>query len=792
MTRKPTRSKKNKTTSRKRSGKAAKPSFFHRFRSTLIKLAITGLAVLMMLLAWVDAIITEKFDGRKWQIPAKVYASPLELYEGRQINPDKLQKQLKQQGYQAVSNVRRPGTFSRQGNGYVIYSRGFHFPDGDEMPRKAKVRIAGDKVTSLRDHRGSVLPLLRLDPQLIGGIYPSSYEDRLLIRATQTPKYLIPGLLAVEDRDFYDHFGLSVSGIARAFWVNLQAGGVVQGGSTLTQQLVKSFYLSNERTLTRKAKEALMSIALDLRYDKDEILETYLNEIYLGQQGRRAIHGFGLASQFYFSQPLQELDLARTALLVGIVKGPSYYNPRRYPQRARARRNLVLDVMVSEGLVPKAEAERSKRLPLGVVSRAQLDGNAFPAYLDLVKQQLRQDYDNQDLTSEGLRIFTHMDPLLQRQAQTSMSGALQQLDRKGKPRLQGAMVVTSAQTGDVLAVVGDRQSGYAGFNRAIEARRPVGSLLKPAIYLTALQQGYTLGSIISDAPVEVQGTKESWKPRNYDKKSHGNVLLYDALLKSYNQAAARLGMQLGLDNVLATLQTLGLNASIPAYPSVLLGSSALSPLEMTAMYQTFATGGFRAQPRAIRAVVNAQGETLKRYALEITQVVADEPMALVRHAMTGVMKEGTGRGVYRQLDPAIRVAGKTGTTNDQRDSWFAGFSDDLLAVVWVGNDDNTPTHLTGSSGALRVWGNFMRQVAPSSLHEPSGDRIRWTWIDRTNGLKGRQMCDNTVRLPYVAGTEPAGSSRRCGTGIRSKPEVSPPAADKKESLLDKFKAWFQS
>ena len=483
---------------------------------------------------------------------------------------------------------------------------------------------------------------------------------------------------------------------------------------------------------------------------------------------------------FYFAQPLQELSLARTALLVGIVKGPSYYNPRRYPERALARRNLVLDVMVKEGLVPEVEAARSKRLPLGIVSRAQMDRNAFPAYLDVVKQQLRQDYDSQDLTSEGLRVFTHMDPVVQQQAQASLQRSLKQLDRKGESKLQGAMVVTSAQTGDVVAVIGDRQTGYAGFNRALEARRPVGSLLKPAIYLTALEQGYTLGSLVSDGPVEVQGPKKSWKPQNYDKRSHGQVTLYDALVNSYNQAAARLGMQLGLKNVLSSFRTLGLEADVPAYPSVLLGSVSLSPMEVAGMYQTFATGGFRAAPRTIRAVVNPQGETLKRYALAINQAFEPEKMALIEYAMTGVMQQGTGKSVYRRLDKSIRVAGKTGTTNDLRDSWFAGFTDDLLAVVWVGYDDNTPTHLTGSSGALRVWGDFMAQAGARSLRKPDSDGITWTWIDRRNGLQGGKVCGNSVRLPFLSGSEPRQRSEHCGV------------VEQGEGLLDKFKAWFRS
>ena len=282
-----------------------------RWGSLFLKLCLTGSILVAAAAVYLDATVTRQFEGKKWAIPAKVYARPIELYEGKLIAPDELQAQLKRQGYQAVRTVSRPGTFSRNGNQFVIYSRGFHFPDGTEQSRYANVRFTGNEVSILTSQQGSKLPLLRLDPQPIGGIYPASYEDRLLIRSSQAPKYLIPGLLAIEDRDFYDHYGVSVTSIARAMVVNLKAGGVVQGGSTITQQLVKNFFLSNERTLTRKAKEAIMALLLEFHYSKDEILETYLNEVYLGQQGRRAIHGFGMASQFYFAQPLQELNLAR-------------------------------------------------------------------------------------------------------------------------------------------------------------------------------------------------------------------------------------------------------------------------------------------------------------------------------------------------------------------------------------------------------------------------------------------------------------------------------------------------
>ena len=749
-----------------------------RWGSLFLKLCLTGTILVTAAAVYLDATVTQQFEGKKWAIPAKVYARPVELYEGNLIAPDELQAQLKRQGYQAVRTVSRPGTFSRSGNQFVIYSRGFHFPDGAEQSQYTNVRFANNQVISLTGQQGNKIPLLRLDPQPIGGIYPSSYEDRLLIRSSQAPKYLIPGLLAIEDRDFYDHYGVSVTSIARAMVVNIKAGGVVQGGSTITQQLVKNFFLSNERTIVRKAKEALMALLLELHYSKDDILETYLNEVYLGQQGRRAIHGFGMASEFYFAQPLQELNLARTALLVAMVKGPSYYNPRRYPERSLERRNLVLDVLADRGLVPRIEAERSKKLPLGVVSREQVKTNAFPAYIDLVKRQLRNDYNETDLTSDGLRIFTNLDPVIQRKAQNSVSNTLKKLDNSNE--LQGAMVVTSAQTGDLLALVGDRNPGYAGFNRAVEAYRPVGSLLKPAIYLTALEQPqhYSLTTLVDDTPVKIKdGQGGFWEPQNYDKKSNGQVPLYQALARSYNQAAANTGMKLGLSNVLNTIERMGVSTDLPPYPSILLGSASLAPIDVANMYQTIASGGFQMPIRAIDAVVDNQGNALKRYSLSVERVVEAEPMELLRTAMSIGMKEGTGSRAYQTISSNTRLGGKTGTTNDQRDSWFAGYSGNLMSVVWLGKDDNAPTQLTGSSGALRVWSRFMSSVPLQSVQPLRGAELEMVWVDPGSNSRSHQYCEGARQLPYIKASIP-----KVYGGCN-------PAKD--SSVIDKIKAWFQ-
>ena len=755
-----------------------------RWQSIVLKLGLTLTVLVGASAVYLDAALVKQFEGKKWAIPAKVFARPVELYVGKKIALADLLVQLRRQGYQPVEKVSRPGTFARNHNRLEIYSRGFHFPDGSEPPRRAIVDVNNGEVVRLLGQDRRTLPLLRLDPQPIGGIYPASYEDRMLIRLDQTPRYLVPALLAIEDQDFYDHFGLSPTSIARAMLANLKAGEVVQGGSTITQQLVKNLFLTNERSLARKVKEAFMAPLLEQHATKDQILETYLNEVYLGQQGRRAIHGFAMASQFYFAQPLQELDLARTALLVAIVKGPSYYDPRRHPQRAMARRNLVLDVLVEQAIITPAEAQRSKQLPLGVVSKEVVSTNDFPAYIDMVRAQLREHYNERDLTHEGLRIFTNMDPVIQRKAQKSVTDVLNQLDnqRQDTP-LQGAMVVSSAQTGDLLAIVGDRNPGYAGFNRAIEARRPVGSLIKPAVYLTALERPnqYTLTTPVNDQSLKISdGQGGYWQPKNYDGKSHGPVPLYQALAKSYNQATVSTGMAVGLASVLDTLNRLGIEQTLPPYPSVLLGSPSMSPVEITNMYQTIASGGYRMPLRAIDAVVDSQGQPLTRYGLSVERVVQPEPMELLRTALGLVMTEGTGYGAYQYVKPGVALGGKSGTTNDLRDSWFAGYANDLVAVSWLGYDDNRPTRLTGSSGALKVWGHFMASAQAQSVTPLKNANIRREWVNpQADGLS-QQYCQGARLLPYIKGSEP-----RIYRGCKRLENV----VDDTDSIIRRFLDW---
>ncbi len=749
-----------KTTSRPTrkaaSPRKAKPS--KRWLGLLFKLFIVAVVLLAGVLIYLDAVVQEKFSGKRWTVPAKVYARPLELFAGQKLNKQDFLTELNALGYRNETSASSAGAVSVNGNTVELHTRGFQFYEGAEPAQAVRVRFSGGSVASLTKANGSPLAVARLEPLLVGGLYPAHQEDRILIRLDQVPELLPQALIAVEDRDFYQHHGVSLKSIARALWVNTSSGSLRQGGSTLTQQLVKNFFLTNERTLTRKVTEALMSVLIELHYSKEEILEAYLNEVFLGQDGQRAVHGFGLASQYFFSQPLAELKLQQIALLVAMVKGPSYYNPRRQPERALERRNLVINLLAEQGIVDEQQAEQAKKTPLGITKRGSLANTTYPGFLDLVKRQLREDYRDQDLTEEGLSIFTSFDPILQRKAEESLTQTYKQLaGRKGIDEVESAVVVSNPETGEVLALLGSRQPRYAGFNRALDAVRPIGSLIKPAVYLTALEQPsqYTLTHYLQDETFSVKSRNgQVWTPQNYDRKEHGTVFLYQGLAQSYNLSTAKLGLEMGVPRVLNTVRRLGVERDWPAYPSMLLGAGSLSPIEVADMYQTIANGGFNTPLRAIRSVLNAEGEPLGRYPYSIEQRFDAGAIYLTQEAMRRVMTEGTGRSVYNRVPDSTVLAGKTGTSNDLRDSWFAGFGQDLLAVVWMGRDDNGQTPLTGASGALQVWANFMQQAAPRSLNMSPPDNIVTVWVDAYSGLGSAKDCPGAVQMPYIRGSEP--------------------------------------
>ncbi|MCG7968768.1 MAG: penicillin-binding protein 1B [Candidatus Thiodiazotropha taylori] len=724
---------------------------------------ITLTLAMLLYTLYLDRVVQARFEGQRWSLPAKVYGRSLALYPGAPVTLEHLEQTLLGLGYRQVKHPDRPGEYSRYRGRVLLRTRPFHFPDIDRPSDYMEVTLGSQGVRSLkRASSGEPVGHYRIEPRLIGSLSSAHGEDRILLSREALPELLVDALIAVEDRNFHHHFGVDPIAIARALWANLRAKRVVQGGSTLTQQLVKNFFLNPQRSLWRKFNEALMALILDWRYSKDEILQAYANEIYLGQQGGRAIHGFALASRFYFNRPLQELDLPRLAMLVTLVRGPSAYDPRRHPKQARQRRHLVLQLMRDQGVIDAQQAAKAQQAPLGV-EQGSLHSSGSPAFMDLVKRQLRRDYKEADLNAGGLRVFSTLDPWLQERAELALSKQLKRLEKArgiASGTLQGAVTLADVETGEVTALVGDRNPRFAGFNRALDAVRPVGSLIKPAVYLSALDQPgrYQLFTPLEDKPIRIKGANgEIWAPDNYDNLIHEDVNLQQALVESLNLATVHLGLSVGLKSVLDSLYQLGIRRPISAYPSLLLGAVSLSPLEMTQMYQTLANGGFSATLKSIREVTDSQGEPLSRYPLEIESRADSKAVYLLRQALQEVTRSGTGKALQWLLPDDTAVAGKTGTTDKLRDSWFAGFDRRRVSVAWIGRDDNAPTGLTGSSGAMRVWADLMNSIGIQSLLEDLPRGVEMVAIDPASGLRG-EGCRNAVDYPVISGSITLGSA----------------------------------
>ncbi|MCU7803722.1 MAG: penicillin-binding protein 1B [Candidatus Thiodiazotropha sp. (ex Lucinoma borealis)] len=753
-------------------------------RSSWKRWLLLGLVTLMLsailYTIYLDHIVQARFEGQRWAVPAKVYGRTLDLYPGASVTSKHLTQTLDGLGYRQVKHPDQPGYYSSYRRRFLLRTRAFHFPDIDRPSDYLEVVIDGQGVISLkRAGNGDPIGHYRIEPRLIGSLTSTHGEDRILLKRDQLPALLVNALIAIEDRNFYQHIGIDPIAIGRALWANLVAKRVVQGGSTLTQQLVKNFFLSADRTLWRKFNEVLMALILDWRYDKDEILEAYANEIYLGQQGGKAIHGFALASRFYFNRPLQELDLSRLATLVTLVRGPSAYDPRRHPQQAEKRRDLVLQLMVDQGVISQQQATQASDTPLSV-EQGDRRSSGSPAFMDLVKRQLRRDYREEDLNAGGLRIFSTLDPWFQSRAEQAISQQLKVLEEAHgivKGTLQGALTLADVETGEVMALVGDRNPQFAGFNRALDAIRPVGSLIKPAIYLSALSQPnrYHLLSTLEDRPIRIKGANgEIWAPRNYDNLSHDQVTLQQALVESLNLATVSLGLSVGLESVIDNLHRLGIQRPLEPYPSLLLGAVSLSPLEMTQMYQTLANGGYSATLKSIRDVTDGQGKPLSRYPLSIESRVDTRAVFLLKHALNEVTRSGTAKALQWLLPGEVEVAGKTGTTDKLRDSWFAGFDRHRIAVAWVGRDDNAPTGLTGSSGAMRVWAKLMNGIGIAALQQEPPMGVDVLTIDPLSGLLG-EGCPQTTNYPFIAGSGPT-SEASCAHS---------------ESLVDEGILWLQ-
>ncbi|PKI12925.1 penicillin-binding protein 1B [Colwellia sp. 12G3] len=717
---------------------------------TLGKLMIASLFTLGIFSIYLDAKVRKTFEGQRWQVPVQVYGQMQTLQLGEQANLDEIAQSLKINTYQKVKFVTRAGEFAQSPERLNIFQRSFDFTDGSNSAQQLSIEVVSDIIVSLSVDKQAVTTLT-LEPQLLARLVPDNKEDRVLVSLEELPSQLIDTLLLIEDRDFYHHHGVSPIGIVRALFNNIRAGRTVQGGSTLTQQLAKNMFLSRERTLSRKIKEALMAVILELRYSKDQLLEAYINEVYLGQNYANGVYGFGLAAQFYFDKKIHELSHGQMALLIAQVKGPSYYDPWRHPKRAIERRDLILRLMFEQNLLSLVDFEQAAESALSVRTHRRLAKKTYPAYLQLVNAEL-----NQHLSSftqkSGIKVFTGFSHRSQQLLEQSVAQQLPLLEREYQQSdLEAAMIVTDISSGEIRALVGGRESGYAGFNRALNAKRHIGSLIKPAIYVAALEryQQYNFATILDDKAITLKkGSGKKWQPKNYDGKYRGQVSLIEGLVYSLNIPTINLGMSLGLGSVADVIKTLGYQHNIQMRPSVLLGAIDMSPLEINQLYLAIANKGYYQKSHTITKILSSNNETLWQKEQSSEQRLSSNAAYLLDYALEQVTKIGTARSLSWRLGNN-KVAGKTGTSNALRDSWFIGYDNKHLVTTWLGKDNNKPTGLTGSSGALPLFADFMKRQGIVNKIEDKPESIAVTLFEQQTGNAVTDECANTVFYPAV-------------------------------------------
>ena len=714
------------------------------------KAGIALAAVLLFVGIYLDSVVKDRFDGQLFDLPTVVYARILHLSPGENITIKEMRNELDVLNYRKVSQPRYPGEYSSSSTRIELIRRPFEFADGPEPDRHVMLHFSSSGLQRIQslESKGD-LGYLRIEPKMLGMLEKNQNEQRLFLRRDQFPEVLVDALLATEDRDFYQHDGVSPLAIGRALVANIKAGRTVQGGSTLTQQLAKNLFLTRDKTLWRKVREAYIALILDYRYSKDRILEAYLNEVYLGQSGGDAIHGFALASRYYFGQPIQELRIDQLAMLVGMVKGPSYYNPIRYPERTKTRRDLVLRLLMQQDMLTAQQYEQAVNRPLDTQSKPRI-ASRQPAYFQQLNIELKEKVGDNFKAETGLRLFTSLDPVSQSKLEQAIAKKVPELAKRAGKELEAAAVAVDRHSGEIRAMVGGKRVGYEGFNRALNASRPIGSLVKPAIYLTALEQPekYNLATTLHDTPLSLKGSKGSvWSPRNFDRKFRGDVPLYLALAKSLNVPTVRLGMELGIPEVSATLERLGVDKNeIRPVPSMFLGSFSLTPFEVAQMYQTVTNSGKRAKLSALRSVIDMDGNVLYQSLPRSSQAVDQQAAWLTTYAMKQGVAQGTGRFLQSQFAWAA-LAGKTGTSNDSRDSWFVGVDGREVTTVWLGRDDNKSTKLTGSSGALRVYAEYLKQRIPERLELPWPKEVTTLGFQKAANGALEMNCRSEYKLP---------------------------------------------
>ncbi|ENB7196808.1 bifunctional glycosyl transferase/transpeptidase [Enterobacter bugandensis] len=739
---------------RKGKGKGRKTRGKRGWFWLLLKLFIVFVVLIAIYGVYLDQKIRSRIDGKVWQLPAAVYGRMVNLEPDMSISKNEMVKLLQATQYRQVTKMTRPGEFTVQAKSIEMIRRPFDFPDSKEGQVRARLTFDGDRLETIENmDNNRQFGFFRLDPRLITMLSSANGEQRLFVARNGFPDLLVDTLLATEDRHFYEHDGISLYSIGRAVLANLTAGRTVQGASTLTQQLVKNLFLSSERSYWRKANEAYMAVLMDARYSKDRILELYMNEVYLGQSGDNEIRGFPLASLYYFGRPVEELSLDQQALLVGMVKGASIYNPWRNPKLALERRNLVLRLLQQQQVIDQELYDMLSARPLGVQPRGGVI-SPQPAFMQMVRQELQSKLGDKVKDLSGVKIFTTFDSVAQDAAEKAAVEGIPALKKQRKlSDLETAMVVVDRNTGEVRAMVGGAEPQYAGYNRAMQARRSIGSLAKPATYLTALSQPnlYRLNTWIADAPISLrQPNGQVWSPQNDDKQFSGQVMLVDALTRSMNVPTVNLGMALGLPAIVDTWQKLGVpKDQLHPVPAMILGALNLTPIEVAQAFQTIASGGNRAPLSALRSVIAEDGSVLYQSFPQAERAVPAQAAYMTLWTMQQVVQRGTGRQLGAKY-PGLHLAGKTGTTNNNVDTWFAGIDGREVVITWVGRDNNQPTKLYGASGAMSIYQRYLANQSPVPLNLVAPEDI----VDMGVDGSGNFICGGGMRTLPVWTTNP--------------------------------------
>lgn len=667
--------------------------------------------------------VKNRFSSRRWSVPARVFSGSIPIYAGQALSLSQLRHVLEERRYKEASKEPvSAGEYRAAGNSLVVSLRDFQFP-GHFMPsQRVQFDFQQNKIARIRGPRGD-LTFLELEPLEIARLFGPTRESRMLINITQVPQPLIDAIVGIEDHRFFEHSGFDFFGILRAMLADFRARRVVQGGSTITQQLVKNYFLESERSLKRKGLELSMALIMEFLYEKNEILEMYLNEIYMGQRGSVSIHGMGEAARYYFGKNIEDLSLSEAAALAGIIRGPNNYSPVTHPEAALERRNLVLKRMLDLRKISPADYDTA-RLEALKLADSSLTAGLAPYFLDYVRKQAQELYAPEALASEGLNIYTTLQPEMAIAAEAAVRDGLSELEKEiphekapaaeegttQDNRLQAVLIALQPKTGSIYALVGGRSYAESSFNRALQAHRQPGSALKPFVFLSALD-AFKLCDSLADQPISYETDDSSWVPRNFDNKYRGKVSFREALEQSLNAATVNLAVQTGLDKVIETLRNFGIESHLEPVPSLALGSFEVTPLELATAYAVLDNDGQKPFLLSLKEIVTENGEVQERRSVDFSSVTTPEKAFLVTNLLEGVVEKGTAKSLKR-FGIDFKCAGKTGTTSDFRDSWFAGFTTDLLVLIWVGYDDNRPTHLSGAQGAARIWARYLNLVRP--------------------------------------------------------------------------------